>query len=139
MTLMFALVLTVLPSQLPQALSGTWVADLNGRTFIRLELNIVEGRVTGALGTGNIHVDQNGVVDEAEPVPATLTPLSDFETKDGMVSFTRQEGNDPEQFRLRVVAEGRAELILVLSEEDLQELKDDDIPVPKPIPLRKVK
>ena len=47
--------------------------------------------------------------------------------------------NDPEQFRLRVVAEGRAELILVLSENALQELKDEDIPVPKPIPLRKVK
>ena len=111
MTLLFALVLVVFPSQLPQVLSGTWVADLNGTTFIRLELNTVEGRITGALGTGNIHVDQNGVVDDAQPVPATLTPLSDFETKDGMVSFARKEGNNPEHFRLRAVAEGRAELI----------------------------
>ena len=136
---MFALVLTVLTFQLPPALSGTWVADLNGVTFIRLELNTATGRVTGALATGNMHVDQNGVVDDAQPAPAKLTPLSGFETKDGAVSFAREGGNDLEHFRLRVLGEGRAELIVVLSEEDLEELKDEAIPVPKPIPLRKVK
>ena len=139
MTLLLALALAFFTSQAPQALSGTWVAELNGMTFIRLELRIADGRLIGAMGIGShIHFDPSGNVDEAKPVAATLTPITDVVTNAGVLSFTRLEGNDPDQFRMRLIGADTAELNFVFSAEDLQELKDDGVPVPKPIPLRKL-
>ena len=123
----------------PASLAGTWVADLNGTTFMRLELRTENGRLIGALGTGDIHFNEKGVVDEAKGVPTTLTPISSIEMSGSVMSFTRVEGNDLERFRLRVTGDRTAELTFLPSEEDLQELKEEGIPAPKPIPLRKVR
>ena len=55
--LLVALVLSGITVQVsPASLAGTWVAELNGVTFVRLELKGVNGQLTGAIGTGNIHV-----------------------------------------------------------------------------------
>ena len=124
---------------LPAGLAGTWVAELNGTTFVLLELRTENGRLIGALGTGDIHMDKNGVVDEAKPAPQILTPLSNIVITRGVMSFNRTEGNDVERFRVRVTGERSAELTFLPSEEDLAELKEEGIPAPKPIPLRRVR
>ena len=138
--LLLALLVAIFPPQTaPAGLAGTWVADLNGTTFVRLELRTENGRLIGALGTGDIHMDKNGVVDEAKSVPATLTPLSNIVIGGGVVSFTRVEGDDSERFRVRITGDRTAELTFLPSDEDLEELKAEGIPAPKPIPLRKVR
>ena len=136
--LVFALLLAAFPSQTaPAGMVGTWVAELNGTTFVRLELRTADGRLIGALGTGDIHLDKNGEVDSAKNAPATLTPISPIAIARGAMSFTRVEGNDVERFRIRLTGNDTAELTFLPSEEDLAELKDAGVPPPKPIALRK--
>lgn len=137
--LLVACLLTIATWQpAPASLVGTWIADLNGVTYVRLELRIVDGRLAGALATGDIHVDSTGVVDSAKGAPATLTPISDIEFANGVLSFTRPGLNDPERFHARITGGTTAELTFDLTEDDLADLKDEGIPVPKPIPLRKL-
>lgn len=138
--LLLALLVTIfLPQAAPASLAGTWVADLNGTTFMRLELRTESGRLIGALGTGDIQFDKNGVVNVAQSVPPTLTPMSSIEISGSVMSFTRIEGNDLEHFRLRITGERTAELTFLPSDEDLEALKEEGIPAPKPISLRKVR
>ena len=137
--LLFGILLAGLFQPPPAGLTGTWVADLNGTTFMRLELRTESGRLIGAIGTGDIHFDKNGVVDEAKSVPNTLTPMSSIEMSGSVMSFTRVEGDDLERFRLRITGERTAELTFLPSDEVLEELKEEGIPAPKPIPLRKVR
>ena len=123
----------------PAGLAGTWVADLNGTTFVRLELRTVDGRLIGAIGTGDIQFDTKGVVNGAKSAPTKLTPMDNITIARDVMSFARIEGNDTERFQMRVIAEGRAELTFLPSDEDLEELKEAGIPAPKPIPLRKLR
>jgi hypothetical protein len=138
--LLLALLVSILPTQpAPTSMTGTWVADLKGTTFMRLELRTENGRLIGALGTGDIHLDKNGVVDDAKVIPATLTPLANIVVARGVMSFTRTQGDDDERFQLRVTGERTAELTFLPSDEDLEEMKEVGIPAPKPIPLRKLR
>jgi hypothetical protein len=135
--LLFGLLLAGLLQPPPPSLAGTWVADLNGTTFMHLELRTENGRLIGVLGTGDIQFDKNGVVNVAKSVPTTLTPMSSIEISGGVILFTRVEGGDLEHFRLRITGERTAELTFLPSEEMLEALKEEGIPAPKPIPLRK--
>ena len=137
--LLFALLIAGISLQPPAGLAGTWVADLNGTTFVRLELRTVDGRLTGAIGTGDIQFDKNGVVDGAKIAPTTLTPISPIETTRDVMSFTRVEGDDIEHFRVRVTGNETAELTFLPSDEILEEMKEMGIPPPKPIALRKLR
>jgi len=138
--LLFALLVAILPPQTaPAGMVGTWVADLNGTTFVRLELRTENGRLIGALGTGDIHIDKNGLVDSAKSAPETLTPLTNMVIARGMMSFNRTQGDDIERFRMRVTGERTAELTFLPSDEDLEEMKEAGIPAPKPIALRKLR
>lgn len=120
-------------------LTGTWVADLNGTTFVRLELRTEKGRLIGSLGTGDIHIDKNGVVDEAKSAPAMLTPISSIVMSRGVISFSRVQGDDVERFRVRATGRDTAELTFLPSDEDLEDLKEAGVPAPKPIALRKLR
>jgi hypothetical protein len=48
---------------------GAWVAEFEGRTFVRLELTESKGILGGKIALGNIHVDEAGKVDAAESAP----------------------------------------------------------------------
>ena len=137
--LLFGILLAGLLQPPPAGLAGTWVAELNGTTFMRLELRTESGRLIGAIGTGDIQFDKNGVVNEAKRAPTTLTPMSSIEISGSVMSFKRIEGDDLEDFRLRITGERTAELTFLPSDEVLKELKEEGIPAPKPIPLRKVR
>lgn len=45
---------------------GTWIAQFEGTTFVRLELNTANGGITGNLGLGNIELDEKGAVRRVE-------------------------------------------------------------------------
>ena len=118
---------------------GTWVAEHRGTRFVRLELKAVKDTLAGAIGTGNVNVDDNGDLKEVTAVPMTLTPLYDVIVKGPSITFMRPEGGDDEHFRFTVLGVDQAELTLILSEELLEELKDEGIPVPKPFRLHKIR
>jgi hypothetical protein len=116
--------------------AGTWTAEHQGRTFIRLQLTTVDSAPHGTLGTGNIHVDKDGVVDEAEDVPFE-DPIENIVVNGSTIAFARKDGNDIERFELRILGNDTAELILLPSEEVVRQLKQEGIPLPKPIRLQR--
>jgi hypothetical protein len=120
--------------------AGTWVADFNGVTFVRLELRTANGRLAGALSIGSeIRVDSNGVVDRVQEAPKTLLLISEVAIAGNVLSFTREDGDNPDRFRVRLTGDNTAELTIVLSEDELADLKAEGVPLPKPIPLRKLR
>jgi hypothetical protein len=118
---------------------GTWVADHRGTTFVRLELKAVDTTLAGAIGTGNVRVDDNGDLLEVTAIPTTLTPLHEVVVKGPSITFMRPEGNDDEQFRFTVLGTDQAELLFLPSAELLEELKEAGIAVPKAIRLHKIR
>jgi len=114
---------------------GTWIAQFEGRTFLKLELKTVDGTTSGGLSIGNIEVDKLGALRRVGELPPTLTPIFDVTEQPSLVTFSRKDGSDTDRFELHVLGAGRAELRFLLSDEDRQELAADGIPVPKPIAL----
>ena len=121
------------------AMSGTWEAEYRGTTFVRLELKAVDNTLAGTIRTGNVHVDGNGGLTEVTAVPMAPTPLYNVVVKGQSVTFMRPEGTDAEHFRFTVLGADQAELLFLPSDEDLEELKEAGIPVPKPFRLHKIR
>jgi hypothetical protein len=122
------------------AMSGTWVADHRGTTYIRLELRAADGTLAGTMSTGTVRFDDSGdVIEAAAPGSPTLTPLLEVKVDGSSVSFATHAGNDTDHFRLTVVGADEAELTFIWTEELLEELKDEGIPVPKPFRLRRLR
>ena len=118
-------------------ITGLWSAEFEGRTFIRLELQAVDGAVAGGISLGNFEVDSQGVVKRADAAPPNLTPIFDVTPSGTVVTFFRKDGNDTDQFVLRVRDDASADLEFLLNDEDRQELAASGVPPPKPIRLRK--
>jgi hypothetical protein len=136
---LFAL-LSVLPLQTaPPGAAGTWIAEHQGTTFVRLELRTVNDKLTGGIATGNISQSANGELIDVTPVPARLTPMTQLTVNGASVSFFRVEGDDNEHFRLNVLSSDQAELTFLPSDELLLELKEAGIGAPKPIRLHKIR
>ena len=117
------------------SVDGAWIAQFEGRTFLRLELKTVDGTTTGGLSIGNIEVDKQGALRRVGELPRTLTPIFDVTEQPSLVTFSRKDGSDTDRFELHVLGAGRAELRFLLSDEDREELAADGVPAPKPIAL----
>jgi hypothetical protein len=130
--------LSLLPLQSGSAnVLGTWTAEKGGITFARLELRSSGNSLSGALTLGDISVDKTGGVGNVKPAPATMTPLEHITVANGVVSFIWHRDSDEDRFRFQVIADGAAELSLLLPGDVLEDLKLDGITPPKPIVLRK--
>ncbi len=134
-TLLIAL--AVVPSGQTGATSvaGSWTAQFQGTTFVRLELKTANGGVTGAISLGNIEVDDRGAVRRVDAAPPGLKPISDVTQRGSTLMFLLKEGDEPDRFEFHLLEGGRGELHLLLDEDDLEELKDNGIPAPRPIQL----
>ena len=119
------------------AIAGVWTAEFAGRTFIRLELKNANGTITGGISVGDIEVDSQGVISGAEEPPRNLTPISGVALRGSVLSFSRKDGDDIDQFELHLLRDGSSELQLMLSEADRRELAVGGIPAPRPIRLTK--
>ncbi len=119
------------------SVTGTWTAQFEGRTFLRLELKTVNGAITGGLSVGNIEVDKQGALRHADEPPRDLTPIVDVTERASTVTFSRKDGPDTDRFELRLLDPGRAELRLLLDDADREELAASGIAAPKPIALTK--
>ena len=120
-----------------QPFAGTWIAEFEGKTFVRIELSVANDAVRGRIGLGDIEVDADGEVRMAASAPADLTAIFDVAVRDSTLSFSRKDGADTDRFEMRIVGD-QAELRLLLSDEDRSELAAAGVPVPKPIRLKKV-
>ena len=121
------------------AMSGTWVAEYQGKTFVRLELKAADNTLAGTIQTGNVRFDDKGDVNGVTELPITPTPLHDIVVKGQSMTFMRPEGTDAEHFRFTMLGADQAELLFLPSEEDLQELKEAGISSLKPFRLHKIR
>ncbi len=117
--------------------AGTWTADFDGQTFIRLEIKTGNGGISGGLSLGHFEVDQRGVVRRADPAPRNLKPIFDVTIKGSTVTFFRKDGKDTDQFELRLLENANADLRFLLNDEDRTELAASGVALPKPIRLTK--
>ena len=73
----------------------------------------------------------------SDAAPPNLTPILDATLKGSTVTFSIKEGNDTDQFELRLLENADADLLILVNEEDRKELAADGVPSPKPIRLTK--
>ena len=71
--------------------SGSWAAQFEGRTFVRLELKTVDGTITGGLSLGNIEVDGQGALRRVDESPRDLTPIFDVTQRASTLTFYRKD------------------------------------------------
>jgi len=114
--------------------AGTWTASYGGETFVRLELQELNGALTGRISLGSMHVDRDGVVDHVLAPANNFTPIFDVAIRDGMLSFARKDGDDTDRFELRRIGDA-VELRFLFSSELAEEFARDNIPQPVPIRL----
>ena len=137
-TLLAATLAALALGQGVEAYAGSWIAEFGGKTFVRLELSASNGSLEGRIAIGNIQVDEQGRVKEAEDAPNTLTPVSELMMGQAMLSFAHKDGNDTDRFSMRLGSGGRADLEFVLDAATRQELAANGIAVPKPVALKRV-
>ena len=118
-------------------ITGSWTAQFEGRTFLRLELKTANGLITGGISAGNIEVDTQGAVRRADEAPLALTPIFDVKLGGSILTFSRKDGTSTDRFEVRLLDDGAAELQVLFDEEDLKELAANSVPIPKPIHLSK--
>ena len=118
-------------------IAGSWIAQFDSRTFVRLELKTANGTITGGISMGNFEVDSQGAVRRADECPRALTAIFDVKLRASLMTFSRKDGASTDRFEVRLLDGGDAELRLLLDDEDLEEFAADGIPTPKPIHLTK--
>ena len=118
-------------------IAGSWTAQFDSRTFVRLELKTANGTITGGISLGNVEIDSQGAVRRADESPRALTPIFDVKLRASLVTFSRKDGASTDRFEVRLLDGGDAELRFLVDDEDLEELAADGIPAPKPIHLTK--
>ena len=118
-------------------IAGSWIAQFDSRTFVRLELKTANGTITGGISLGNFEVDSQGAVRRADECPRALTAIFDVKLRASLMTFSRKDGASTDRFEVRLLDGGDAELRFLLDDEDLEEFAADGIPTPKPIHLKK--
>jgi hypothetical protein len=118
-------------------IAGSWTAQFEGRTFLKLELKTVNGTITGGMSVGNIELDGEGALRGVGESPRELKPIFDVTQRGSTVTFSRKDGANTDRFELRLLEAGHAELQFLLSETDRKELASSGTPTPNPIPLTK--
>jgi hypothetical protein len=137
LALAFAMTAMAVAQSNPGLLAGMWTAQFQGTTFVRLELKATNGRIAGALSLGNFEVDEQGMVRRAANAPESLTPIDNLVQRGTILTFSRTDSTEPDRFEFRHLERGRAELRLLLSDADREELAASGIPAPRPIALAK--
>jgi len=116
-------------------IAGSWTAQFEGRTFLRLELKAVNGTITGGMSMGDFEVDGQGEVRRADEAPRDLKPLLDVAYRAATLTFSRRDVTETDRFELRLLEAGHAELRFLLNDADRKDLAASGIPDPKPIRL----
>jgi hypothetical protein len=121
-----------------QPFAGRWAADHGGRPVVRLDLRVNAGTLGGSIQLADIHVDARGDIETVmSELPAAST-LIDVTPRNGVLAFSRRDGNDIDHFEMTVTDDRAAELRFIPIEADRRELAGNGVPMPKPIRLTRV-
>ena len=138
---MRAFVLVAVLAAIPEGQSGgpqvtgSWTAEFEGQTFVRLELRAERGTLGGTMSNGNIEVDEKGNLRAVTAAAGDPKAIFDVVQQGATVTFSRKDVDDTDRFELRLLDSGRAELRFLFTDELRKELAADGIPVPKPVAL----
>jgi hypothetical protein len=136
--LMCVLMLVVPSSQSRgQDYVGSWVAELNGTPFISLDIQMANGRLAGHISYTDMHVDDKGVVDRTGPMHEPK-PVNDAAVVGSGLRFTSPDDDDTNHYEMRLIDATTAELQLVLTDAEKQELAADGVHLPVPFRLKRV-
>jgi len=135
---LIVLAMLVFPGQATTApVAGTWTAQFEGKTFATLKLESTAGRLTGGLTIGDAEFDTKGALKRVGEPPRELKPIFDVKQSGSVVAFSRRDVDDIDRFEFRILTDNRAELRLLLSDDDLKELAAEGVPPPGPIQFTK--
>src|SRR5476649_1398258 len=85
-----------------QDYAGTWIAEREGTTYARLELTVANGALAGRISLGDVQVDKNGELANAQPA-LNFTPLVALDLRESGLLLSRKDGDDTDQFEMRLV------------------------------------
>ena len=123
--------------QASPSFAGIWIAEHSGQTFVRLELDQRGSSLTGRISLGDMELDKGGNVRRVTAAPTTTKPIGDVALKERVLTFSSRDVSDVDRWEMKIVDATTAALLLKLSDDDLEELKAEGIPAPRPIRLRK--
>jgi hypothetical protein len=122
------------------SVTGTWTASYRGTIYIRLALADGSSTPQGTMSIGHsINVDADGNVNDATPSSAPAKPMTDVRWNGSVLSFAIDDDGDVDTFEFRLVDANHAELRIVFSDEQRQDLAAEHTPLPKPFPLTKAR
>ncbi len=136
-SLLAAIVASMLGQPGAQRFAGTWTAEQAGKPVVRLELHLAEGKLAGSIQLADIHIGSTGEVENVLSGLSPASPLFDIKMDGQTVSFARHDGNEVDPFEMALKGDRTIELRFVPTEEMRRELASQGVPLPKPIPLRK--
>src|SRR5262245_61133291 len=99
------------------SVAGTWTAQFEGRTYVRLELSGANGAVRGGITLGNVEFEPSGSLRRVEVAPAGLKPISDVRQRESIMTFSVAGGDEPDRFEFKLIDPSHAELRLLISDE----------------------
>ena len=129
-------VLLSLGQSTSQQFAETWTSDYFGRTLARLELQDVNGSVTGRMSIGYFHVDSDGKLDVVIEEATVFTPIFDVVLRDGVLSFAKVNDGTTDRYELRVSGD-TATLSFLMTDKAIEAAKAAGMGAPQPIVFRK--
>ena len=91
---------------------GVWTAEFMDTTFLRVELKLANGKLTGSIATGDIHTAEDGRLTDVSIAEKT-TPLFDVSLDGDTATFKRHDGDDVDQMQMTLTGNGSAEMRFV--------------------------
>jgi hypothetical protein len=106
-------------SESAQKWVGVWTAEFMDTTYLRLELKLVNGKLSGTIATGNMHTAEDGrLTDVSAAANAPASPLFDVSLEGDTVTFKRHHGDDVDQMQMTWTGNGAAELRFVVPQAE---------------------
>ena len=114
-----------------QQFVGTWHAQFKGKTFLTINLEKQQGRLTGTVSHADIQVGKDGELESAEEHEGS-DPIVEAKLTGGVLLITTKEetSQDTIQCEMKLTGSDQAELRV---------LAPPDVPTPKPWKLERAK
>lgn len=90
---------------------GLWKGQYKGRVFVILRLSPDDqGSFEGTIAVGTVQVGGNGEVNEVTNEAEVPVPISDVQTKEGLLTFKAKNDDDLMSYRMKIAGADEAEL-----------------------------
>jgi hypothetical protein len=120
-----------------QAFVGKWTCEYFGRTLARLDLQDVNGSVTGRMGIGYFHVDSDGKLDVVIQQATVFSPMFDVMLRDGVLSFAKENDGATDRYELRVSGD-TATLSFLLTDKAIAAARASGMGAPQPVTFKRI-